>query len=108
MSCDNVPRNGEISRQAVTGVAQLADMDLAQWIEDHVTFTNCMLDRITPATSDAERNFVCVEQNYGFKDQFRSFVSHSVSGSWKTNSAMAVPHLRWAQPLCPMCHPTRR
>jgi mannitol 2-dehydrogenase len=55
MSCDNIPGNGHVSRDAVTGFAKLADRDLATWIEHEVAFPNSMVDRITPATSNRER-----------------------------------------------------
>jgi mannitol 2-dehydrogenase len=58
MCCDNIPHNGEVTRNTVTGLAQLIDPELASWITDNVSFPNAMVDRITPATGDAEREFV--------------------------------------------------
>lgn len=58
MSCDNLPGNGDITRAAVLGLAEAADKDLAAWIVDNVTFPNGMVDRITPATTDRERNIL--------------------------------------------------
>ena len=55
MSCDNVPGNGEVARNAVVGLAAAGDPDLADWIGANVAFPNGMVDRITPATSDRER-----------------------------------------------------
>ncbi|RKR75190.1 mannitol dehydrogenase family protein [Frondihabitans australicus] len=55
MSCDNIPGNGRVARTALTSYARLVDADLADWIEAEVTFPNSMVDRITPATSDAGR-----------------------------------------------------
>lgn len=55
MSCDNVISNGEVARAAVLGVAQQQSRDLASWIEANVAFPNAMVDRITPATTDADR-----------------------------------------------------
>ncbi|MBR9762595.1 MAG: mannitol dehydrogenase family protein [Rhodobacteraceae bacterium] len=55
MSCDNLPGNGEVTRDAVVGFAQLVDLELADWIEGQVAFPNGMVDRITPATGDRER-----------------------------------------------------
>ncbi|MBX2853515.1 MAG: mannitol dehydrogenase family protein [Rhodobacteraceae bacterium] len=54
MSCDNIPHNGAVTRNAVAGVARLSDPELAGWIETAVAFPNGMVDRITPATGDAE------------------------------------------------------
>ncbi|PJE26007.1 mannitol 2-dehydrogenase [Pseudooceanicola antarcticus] len=55
MSCDNLPGNGEVTRDAVVGFAQLVDLELADWIEGQVAFPNGMVDRITPATGARER-----------------------------------------------------
>ena len=55
MSCDNVIENGAVARAAVLGVADDFDPSLARWIEENVTFPNGMVDRITPATTDADR-----------------------------------------------------
>ena len=55
MSCDNLPGNGQVTQAAVTGLAGIADPDLAAWIAAHVAFPNGMVDRITPATGPRER-----------------------------------------------------
>lgn len=55
MSCDNLPGNGEVTRAAVIGLAQLSDPALADWIAANVAFPNGMVDRITPATGPRER-----------------------------------------------------
>jgi mannitol 2-dehydrogenase len=55
MSCDNLPGNGQVTRDAVTGLARLSDPALADWIAAHVAFPNGMVDRITPATGPRER-----------------------------------------------------
>ena len=51
MSCDNLPGNGRIARTAVVSQAAMSDPELAGWIEEHVAFPNCMVDRITPQTT---------------------------------------------------------
>jgi mannitol 2-dehydrogenase len=51
MSCDNLPGNGDATRDAVLGVAALVDAALRDWIAEHVTFPSSMVDRITPATT---------------------------------------------------------
>ncbi len=55
MCCDNLPSNGQVTRNAVTGLARLSDPELAGWIAAHVAFPNAMVDRITPATGPLER-----------------------------------------------------
>jgi fructuronate reductase len=48
ISCDNMVDNGARLARAV---GQLADPELAGWIEDHVCFPRTMVDSITPATT---------------------------------------------------------
>jgi mannitol 2-dehydrogenase len=55
MSCDNLPGNGHVTQDAVTGLARLSDPALADWIAANVAFPNGMVDRITPATGPRER-----------------------------------------------------
>ncbi|WP_273691761.1 mannitol dehydrogenase family protein [Ketogulonicigenium vulgare] len=55
LSCDNLQGNGEIARAAITGFARRVDPALADWIAAHVTFPSTMVDRIVPATTDADR-----------------------------------------------------
>lgn len=68
MSCDNIPGNGHVTRDAVAGLAHLVDPDLAEWVKANVTFPDAMVDRITPATSELERNLVA--QTYGIEDKW--------------------------------------
>ncbi|MFC5382032.1 mannitol dehydrogenase family protein [Aquipuribacter nitratireducens] len=55
MSCDNIQGNGALTRRAVTAFARLLDPDLAAWVDAAVAFPSSMVDRITPATTDADR-----------------------------------------------------
>jgi mannitol 2-dehydrogenase len=71
MSCDNVPHNGIVCRNAIAGLARLFDASLAEWVEKSVAFPNAMVDRITPATSDRERTFVM--NTYGLADAWPVF-----------------------------------
>lgn len=49
MSCDNVPGNGKVFRQALLGYLELADeTELTHWVKQMVSFPNAMVDRITP------------------------------------------------------------
>lgn len=71
MSCDNVPHNGLVTRSVVVGLAREWDTELAEWIDTNVCFPNSMVDRITPATTDAERAFV--EKHFGYADAYPVF-----------------------------------
>ena len=55
MSCDNLAHNGAKARAAVVGFASLVDPELAAFLEREVAFPSTMVDRITPATSEADR-----------------------------------------------------
>ncbi len=61
--CDNLPKNGERLKEAVTVFAGhsgqgLADHDLARWIHEELQCPCTMVDSITPATDDALRTRV--------------------------------------------------
>ncbi|TWG99526.1 mannitol 2-dehydrogenase [Mesorhizobium sp. J18] len=71
MSCDNVPHNGTVTRNAVIGLARLSDPAFADWIGDNVAFPNGMVDRITPATGDREREILASQ--FGIKDSWPVF-----------------------------------
>jgi mannitol 2-dehydrogenase len=55
MSCDNIQHNGQVARSVFTAFARLRDPELAAWMEQEVRFPDCMVDRITPATTDVDR-----------------------------------------------------
>ena len=55
LSCDNLAHNGDIARDVFLAFADARDPSLAAWIKHNVAFPNCMVDRITPQTTDADR-----------------------------------------------------
>lgn len=71
MSCDNIPGNGHVTRNAVTGLAQLIYPELAAWVGANVAFPNGMVDRITPATSDRERQLLA--EQFAIEDSWPVF-----------------------------------
>ena len=71
MSCDNVPHNGVVAKNAVAGLAEAQDPALAAWVRENVAFPNAMVDRIAPATSDRERT-ICAEE-FGVADAWPVF-----------------------------------
>jgi fructuronate reductase len=54
LCCDNLPHNGALVRGLVLAFAEARDPVLAHWIEDHASFPSTMVDRIVPATTDAD------------------------------------------------------
>ena len=56
LSCDNLSGNGDVLRAVVLGFCELLPDDgLGQWIAEHVAFPSSMVDRMVPATTDADR-----------------------------------------------------
>ncbi len=68
LSCDNIQGNGHVSQRAFTGFARLRDPELAGWMTQHVRFPNCMVDRITPQTTDEDR--AELSRRFGVEDQW--------------------------------------
>jgi mannitol 2-dehydrogenase len=58
LSCDNIMHNGATARTATLGVAASLDTGLEKWAAQNVSFPNTMVDRITPATTEADRDFL--------------------------------------------------
>jgi mannitol 2-dehydrogenase len=58
LSCDNLPGNGHVARTATLSAAARLDAALPAWVEEHCTFPNSMVDRITPTTSDEDRRWL--------------------------------------------------
>jgi len=54
ISCDNLPHNGTRLREAVLALAAHHDADLRDWIAAEATFPETMVDRIVPATEEAD------------------------------------------------------
>ena len=67
LCCDNMPDNGQRTRQAVSALAALQDEGLMQWVNEHVAFPGSMVDRIVPAM-DGE-SFTRVEQQLDCHDR---------------------------------------
>jgi fructuronate reductase len=58
LCCDNLPENGKTTQRIVAGFARLRDERLAAYIEDEVAFPCTMVDRIVPATTEADRRLM--------------------------------------------------
>jgi len=54
LCCDNLPHNGALVRGLVLAFAELRDPALARWIAEQASFPSTMVDRIVPATTDAD------------------------------------------------------
>lgn len=52
LSCDNIPDNGHVVKNAVLDMAKQRSAPLASWIAEHVSFPGTMVDRIVPAATE--------------------------------------------------------
>lgn len=68
MSCDNIQGNGDLARKMIVSFAGKVDSELASWISETVAFPNSMVDRITPVTTDQDREYA--EKVLGVKDRW--------------------------------------
>jgi fructuronate reductase len=55
LCCDNLPANGRTVRAVVARYAAICDPDLGRFVDGEVAFPSTMVDRIVPATTDADR-----------------------------------------------------
>ena len=56
LCCDNLPENGRTVRRVVSPASPtLRDADLGRCVADEVAFPSTMVDRIVPATTEADR-----------------------------------------------------
>lgn len=104
MSCDNIPHNGKVTKNAVVGLAALSDPAFANWIGENVAFPNSMVDRITPATGERERNIA--RDDFGIEDNWPVFCEEFKQWVMEDNFPPAAR--RWKRPACSssrMSHP---
>ena len=100
LSCDNIPSNGQLAQQIVVGLARLTDPELADWIDAEVCFPSTMVDRITPATTQADIENLSAMSGYFdpacvFHEPFRQWVIEDsfVDGArpkWEVSGAQFV------------------
>jgi mannitol 2-dehydrogenase len=68
LSCDNRADAAAASRAAVLALAERHDPALVRWVEQHVSFPDAMVDRITPATEDSHRQLLA--EGFGLRDRW--------------------------------------
>jgi fructuronate reductase len=66
LSCDNLPSNGDTVARILRRFAELRDPDFGAWVDETVACPNSMVDRIVPATTEADR--ARVSQALGLQD----------------------------------------
>jgi fructuronate reductase len=58
LSCDNLPANGAVVHAVLARLAALRDPALGCFVQDEVACPSTMVDRIVPATTDADREAI--------------------------------------------------
>jgi mannitol 2-dehydrogenase len=84
MSCDNIPHNGHVTKDAVTGLAALVDPKLADWVRTNVAFRTAWSTasrRRPPTASGRWRRMSSASRTIG-----RFSASRSGNGFWRTIS----------------------
>lgn len=67
LSCDNLPENGKMVRTLVLDYARRTAPELEDYIAQEVAFPSSMVDRITPAATEATLDLA--QQLTGFRDE---------------------------------------
>jgi len=91
--CDNVVGSGAMVRTVVTQMAALVDPTLGSWIDDNVAVISSMVDRITPATRDAD--IAQVEAMAGWHDP--ALVVTEAFSEWVLAGEFAGPRPAWEE-----------
>ncbi|MEG3132404.1 fructuronate reductase [Rouxiella sp. T17] len=79
LSCDNIPENGHVVKNAILGLAEAKDPQLARWIHESVSFPSTMVDRIVPALTP----------------EFESEIREALGGVDDPCGIAAEPFLQW-------------
>jgi fructuronate reductase len=66
LSCDNLSQNGRVVHGALAAFARARDAGLGDYVAAEVACPSCMVDRIVPATTDADR--AAISARLGVRD----------------------------------------
>jgi len=91
MSCDNIPHNGVVTKNTLVGLANMIDNNFADWIKQNVAFPNGMVDRITPATTQRERDSIV--NNFQVSDEVPVFCEDFIQWVLEDNFPLGRPAL---------------
>ncbi|MFI3291438.1 MAG: mannitol dehydrogenase family protein [Opitutales bacterium] len=61
LSCDNLQHNGNTAKRVFSSFIKAQDENLYAWTADNVSFPNSMVDRITPAVREEDRQKINAE-----------------------------------------------
>ena len=90
--CDNLPSNGATVERIVTRYAERRAPDLARYIADEIAFPCTMVDRIVPATTDADRGAI---EARGYRDSWP--VVGEPFTQWVIEDRFASGRPRWEE-----------
>ena len=91
LSCDNLAGNGAVLRRLMREYLAAYHPDLSAWFDGECTCPATMIDRIVPATADADR--AAVEAALGARDE-GAVVTEGFS-QWVIENDFAGPRPRW-------------
>lgn len=90
--CDNLMTNGPVTRGLVHALARAAGGDgMLEWLRTSVTFPSTMVDRIVPATTEANRNEA--QRILGVRDE--GLVVAEPFGQWVIEDNFLGPRPNW-------------
>ena len=91
LSCDNLANNGAVLRALMRQYLAAEHPDVAEWFDATCRCPATMIDRIVPATTDADRR--AVEAVLGARDE--GAVVTEAFGQWVIEDDFAGPRPRW-------------
>ena len=93
LCCDNLPHNGALVRGLVTAFAEARERALALWIDSHASFPSTMVDRIVPATTDAD----IADNDAALGVHDAAPVMHEPFKQWAIEDKFVAGRPRWEQ-----------
>ncbi len=103
LSCDNIMGNGTTARTATLGVCAMVEPGLEDWVARNASFPNGMVDRITPQTTDADRDLLARE--YGVRDRWP--VAAETFIQWVVEDVFAYGRPHWEDAGVLLTHDVR-
>ena len=91
ISCDNIPSNGQRLHSALTQYAEAFDTELARFIDRDVACPETMVDRIAPATTQADLN--AAADILGVRDE--AHVKTEPFKQWVIEDRFCAPRPAW-------------
>lgn len=91
ISCDNISGNGDKLESALTDYLERSDKNVLRWVKANTSFPSTMVDRIVPATTDADRSDSA--KALGIEDQ--ACVKTEAFTQWVIEDKFAGPVPGW-------------